>query len=184
MISTHRHVVEMARGNGALTILRLLAIDTSAVERGLKVLRKADPDAVEIFPRPRFPRDSRELPGCASKPVLMGGLIKDHSTAATSRGRGGRGPQRATTGFGARLTPLSAGCMVFVGNNRSSRAGAELKRELARDHTYRPTGVGMLVLVRGSRREEVVRGRGRLGPRWEKQGKGKGMCTGTLCTIH
>jgi glycerol uptake operon antiterminator len=83
VISTHRHVVEIARGNGALAIQRLFAIDTSAVERGLKVLRQADPDAVEILPGLAFPEIVESYRAALNKPVLAGGLIKDRATAAT-----------------------------------------------------------------------------------------------------
>lgn len=83
VISTHRHVVEIARSNGALAIQRLFAIDTSAVERGLKVLRQADPDAVEILPGLAFPEIVESYRAALNKPVLAGGLIKDRATAAT-----------------------------------------------------------------------------------------------------
>jgi glycerol uptake operon antiterminator len=83
VISTHRHVVEIARSNRALAIQRLFAIDTSAVERGLKVLCQADPDAVEILPGLAFPEIVESYRAALSKPVLAGGLIKDGATAAT-----------------------------------------------------------------------------------------------------
>jgi glycerol uptake operon antiterminator len=82
VISTHRNVVQIARSNGALAIQRLFAIDTSAVERGLKVLRQADPDAVEILPGLAFPEIVESYRAALNKPVLAGGLIKDRSTAA------------------------------------------------------------------------------------------------------
>ncbi len=83
VISTHRHVVELARGNGALAILRLFAIDTSAVERGLKVLRKAEPDAIEILPGLAFPEIATTYRAALDRPVLAGGLIKNRTTAAS-----------------------------------------------------------------------------------------------------
>jgi glycerol uptake operon antiterminator len=82
VISTHHKVVEIARSNGALAIQRLFAIDTSAVERGLKVLRQADPDAVEILPGLAFPEIVESYRAALNKPVLAGGLIKDRPTAA------------------------------------------------------------------------------------------------------
>src|SRR5918997_7184694 len=82
VISPHRHVVENARSNGALAVQRLFAIDTNAIERGLKVLRQADPDAVEILPGLAFPEIVESYRAALSKPVLAGGLIKDGTTAA------------------------------------------------------------------------------------------------------
>lgn len=83
IISTHRHVVEIAKSNGALTIQRLFAIDTSAVERGLRVLRQADPDAVEILPGLAFPEIVGSYRAALKKPVLAGGLIKDRAIASS-----------------------------------------------------------------------------------------------------
>lgn len=83
IISTHRHVVELAKGNGMLTVQRLFAIDTSAVERGLRVLRQADPDAVEVLPGLAFPEIIESYRAGLNKPVLAGGLIKDRATAAS-----------------------------------------------------------------------------------------------------
>ena len=82
VISTHRNVVQIARSNGALAIQRLFSIDTSAVERWLKVLRQADPDAVEILPGLAFPEIVESYRAALNKPVLAGGLIKDRPTAA------------------------------------------------------------------------------------------------------
>lgn len=82
IISTHRHVVELAKSNGALTVQRLFAIDSSAVERGLRVLRQADPDAVEVLPGLAFPEIVESYRAALNKPALAGGLIKDRSTAA------------------------------------------------------------------------------------------------------
>jgi glycerol uptake operon antiterminator len=82
VISTHRHVVELAKGNGALTIQRLFAIDSSAVDRGLRVLRQAGPDAVEILPGLAFPEIAETYKAALNKPALAGGLIKDRPTAS------------------------------------------------------------------------------------------------------
>ncbi|MEW6638805.1 MAG: glycerol-3-phosphate responsive antiterminator [Actinomycetota bacterium] len=82
VISTHRHVVELAKSNGLLTIQRLFAIDTSAVERGLKVLRQAGPDAVEILPGLAFPEIVESYRAALDRPVLAGGLVKDRATVS------------------------------------------------------------------------------------------------------
>ncbi len=43
VISTHRHVIELAREVDLLTIHRLFAIDSGAVERGVKLIRRVPP---------------------------------------------------------------------------------------------------------------------------------------------
>lgn len=80
IISTHRRVVEMARSNGLLAVQRIFAIDTSAVERGLRVLRQTDPDAVEVLPGLALPEVVESLHATFDTPLLAGGLIKDHAT--------------------------------------------------------------------------------------------------------
>ena len=50
IISTHGHVIELAKASNLITIQRLFAIDSGAVERGLKLIRRAEPDFVEILP--------------------------------------------------------------------------------------------------------------------------------------
>ncbi|BBL78516.1 transcriptional regulator [Rubrobacter xylanophilus] len=80
VISTHRHIVELARGAGLITIQRLFAIDSGAVERGLKLIRRAAPDCVEILPGLAYPEIADEYHRALSQPALAGGLIRDPET--------------------------------------------------------------------------------------------------------
>ena len=83
IISTHRHVIELAKSSGLITIQRLFAIDSGAVERGLKLIRRAEPRFVEILPALAY----REIAGRYSEaldlPVLAGGLLKGHEDIST-----------------------------------------------------------------------------------------------------
>jgi glycerol uptake operon antiterminator len=76
VISTHRHIIEVARDAGLLTIQRLFAIDSVAVERGLKLIRKANPDLVEILPALAYPEIAGRYREILIQPVLAGGLLK------------------------------------------------------------------------------------------------------------
>ena len=82
IISTHRHVIELAKTSGLITIQRLFAIDSGAVERGLKLIRRAQPQFVEILPALAY----REIAGQYSEildlPVLAGGLLRSRENIA------------------------------------------------------------------------------------------------------
>src|ERR687889_1499952 len=76
IISTHRHVVELAKQAGLFTIHRLFAIDSGAVERGVKLIRRAQPHCVEILPALAYPEVADAYPELLERPVLAGGLLK------------------------------------------------------------------------------------------------------------
>lgn len=76
VISTHRHVIELAREVDLLTIHRLFAIDSGAVERGVKLIRRAQPHCVEILPALAYPEVAAAYPELLERPVLAGGLLK------------------------------------------------------------------------------------------------------------
>jgi glycerol uptake operon antiterminator len=76
IISTHRHVIELAKTSGLITIQRLFAIDSGAVERGLKLIRRAEPDFVEILPALAYCEIAERYSAILNIPVLAGGLLK------------------------------------------------------------------------------------------------------------
>jgi glycerol uptake operon antiterminator len=76
IISTHRHVIELAKSSGLITIQRLFAIDSGAVERGLKLIRRAEPQFVEILPALAFCEIAEQYSEVLDLPVLAGGLLK------------------------------------------------------------------------------------------------------------
>lgn len=82
VISTHRRVIELAKKCDMITIQRLFAIDSSAVRRGLKLIRQTDPDCVEILPGLAFPEVAGNYDDLSGRTVLAGGLIKDRSTVS------------------------------------------------------------------------------------------------------
>lgn len=82
IISTRRHVIEIAKKCRMITIQRLFAIDSSAVNRGLKLVRQTDPDCVEILPGLALPEVRGNYEGLSGRPILAGGLIKDRATVS------------------------------------------------------------------------------------------------------
>ena len=76
IISTHRHVIELAKTSGLITIQRLFAIDSGAVERGLKLIRRAQPRFVEILPALAYREIARQYSEGLDLPVLAGGRLR------------------------------------------------------------------------------------------------------------
>ncbi len=83
IISTHRHVIELAKTSGLMTIQRLFAIDSGAVERGLKLIRRAEPDFVEILPALAYCEIAERYAAVLDLPVLAGGLLKTRKDIST-----------------------------------------------------------------------------------------------------
>ena len=83
IISTHRHVIELAKTSGLITIQRLFAIDSGAVERGLKLIRRAEPRFVEILPALAYCEIAERYAEVLDLPVLAGGLLKGRQDIPT-----------------------------------------------------------------------------------------------------
>jgi glycerol uptake operon antiterminator len=83
IISTHRHVIELAKASGLITIQRLFAIDSGAVERGLKLIRRAEPQFVEILPALAYCEIADRYAEVLDLPVLAGGLLKSPEDIST-----------------------------------------------------------------------------------------------------
>jgi glycerol uptake operon antiterminator len=83
IISTHRHVIELAKTSGLITIQRLFAIDSGAVERGLKLIRRAEPQFVEILPALAYCEIAEQYSEVLDLPVLAGGLLKSQQDIST-----------------------------------------------------------------------------------------------------
>jgi glycerol uptake operon antiterminator len=50
IVTVHHHLVTSARRHGLLTVVRLFVQDTRAIGRGIGVIEKSKPDAVEMLP--------------------------------------------------------------------------------------------------------------------------------------
>lgn len=83
IISTHRHVIELSKTSGLITIQRLFAIDSAAVERGLKLIRRAQPQFVEILPALAYCEIAGQYAEVLDLPVLAGGLLKSRENVST-----------------------------------------------------------------------------------------------------
>lgn len=75
IVTVHHHLAPSIRRARLLSIVRLFLSDSRAVERGLSVVKKSRPDAIEILPAavaPKVSHDFRRLP----MPRITGGLCR------------------------------------------------------------------------------------------------------------
>ena len=75
IITTRHHLAPIARKLGLMSVVRLFLQDGRAVERGLTVIDKSRPDAVELLPGVAVPVIAdrfRDVP----TPIIAGGLIR------------------------------------------------------------------------------------------------------------
>jgi glycerol uptake operon antiterminator len=82
IITTRHHLAPVARKLNLLSVVRLFLQDGRAVERGLGVIEKSKPDAVEVLPGIAFVQVAerfRALP----IPCIAGGLIRTAETVKT-----------------------------------------------------------------------------------------------------
>lgn len=99
VISTHRRTVEIARERGMITVQRLFAIDSGAVERGLKMITRTAPDFVEILPAPAFSEIAGYYRKVCGIPVLAGGLVTDADQVSSLLASGVSGVSTSDSGL-------------------------------------------------------------------------------------
>jgi glycerol uptake operon antiterminator len=79
IITVHHHLVATARRLGLTTIVRLFLQDGRAVNRGLAVVEKSRPDAVELLPGVAAIEVAKDFEA-VSVPRIAGGLIRGAET--------------------------------------------------------------------------------------------------------
>jgi glycerol uptake operon antiterminator len=75
IITVRHHLAPFARKLGLASVVRLFLQDGRAVERGLQVVEKSRPDAVEVLPGVAFVQVSDRFRNVAM-PCIAGGLIR------------------------------------------------------------------------------------------------------------
>lgn len=75
VISTHKGVLDLAKKNGLLRILRVFMLDSEAMNKGRHLVQSVHPDFVELLPAVGVPSvEEKNLRGFAS-PLIAGGLV-------------------------------------------------------------------------------------------------------------
>jgi glycerol uptake operon antiterminator len=80
VITTKHHLVHTIRKLGLYSVIRLFLQDGRAVERGMSVIERSKPDAVELLPGIAATLISAELKQ-VRVPLIAGGLIRNEETA-------------------------------------------------------------------------------------------------------
>jgi len=75
VVTVHHHLTAAARRVGLLSIVRLFLSDSRAVDRGLSVVKKSHPDAVEILPACVAAKVSKDFAD-SQIPRIAGGLCR------------------------------------------------------------------------------------------------------------
>jgi glycerol uptake operon antiterminator len=75
VVTVHHHLASAARRLGLLSIVRLFLSDSRAVDRGLSVVKKSRPDAVEILPAVVAAKVANDFANCHI-PRIAGGLCR------------------------------------------------------------------------------------------------------------
>jgi len=79
IITTRHHLAPLARKLDLMCVVRLFLQDGRAVERGLGVIEKSKPDAVELLPGVAFLQVAERFAGLEI-PCIAGGLIRTEQT--------------------------------------------------------------------------------------------------------
>jgi glycerol uptake operon antiterminator len=83
IITSRSQLVSAGRAEGLTTIQRLLLVDDSALDTGVRTIARAAPDIVEILPGIIFPEIAPTLQRLLPGPFIAGGFIR--STAEVAR---------------------------------------------------------------------------------------------------
>lgn len=75
MVTIHHYLAKPAAKLGLLSIVRLFLSDSRAVQRGLSVANKSNPDAIEILPAVAAIKAAADLQKC-HLPRIAGGLCR------------------------------------------------------------------------------------------------------------
>jgi glycerol uptake operon antiterminator len=89
IITSRSQLVSAARAEGMTTIQRLLLLDDSALESGVRTIARAAPDIVEVLPGIIFPEVASTLRQLLVGPFIAGGFIRTADDVARIRAAGG-----------------------------------------------------------------------------------------------
>lgn len=88
VITSRSQLVAAGRAEGLVTIQRLLLVDDSALETGVKTIARAAPDFIEVLPGIIFPEMAAILQQLLPGPFIAGGFIRDAADVARIQAAG------------------------------------------------------------------------------------------------
>lgn len=81
VVTVHHHLSSAIRKAGMLSIVRLFLSDSRALDRGLSIVNKSNPDAIEILPAVVASKVANDFAGCRV-PRIAGGLCRSEKDVA------------------------------------------------------------------------------------------------------
>lgn len=88
IITSRSQLVSAGRAEGLIMIQRLLLVDDSALETGVRTISRAAPDFVEVLPGIIFPEIASTLQQMLPGPFIAGGFIRDATEVARVKAAG------------------------------------------------------------------------------------------------
>ncbi|GAC1568188.1 MAG: glycerol-3-phosphate responsive antiterminator [Ktedonobacteraceae bacterium] len=88
VITSRSQLVSAGRAEGLVMIQRLLLVDDSALETGVRTIGRAAPDFVEVLPGIIFPEIASALQQLLPGPFIAGGFIRDAAEVARVQAAG------------------------------------------------------------------------------------------------
>jgi glycerol uptake operon antiterminator len=89
IITSRSQLVSAGRAEGLTTIQRLLLLDDSALETGVRTIARAAPDIVEVLPGIIFPEVAATLQRLLPGPFIAGGFIRSADEVSKVKAAGG-----------------------------------------------------------------------------------------------
>src|SRR5947207_10763407 len=88
IITSRSQLVSAGKAEGLITIQRLLLLDDSALETGVRTIARAAPDIVEVLPGIIFPEMAPTLRQLLPGPFIAGGFIRTTADVARIQAAG------------------------------------------------------------------------------------------------
>ena len=88
VITSRSQLVAAGRAEGLVMIQRLLLVDDSALETGVRTIARAAPDFIEVLPGIVFPEVAAVLQQLLPGPFIAGGFIRDTDEVARIQAAG------------------------------------------------------------------------------------------------
>lgn len=88
VITSRSQLVAAGRAEGLVMIQRLLLVDDSALETGVRTIARAAPDFIEVLPGIIFPEMAAILQQLLPGPFIAGGFIRDSAEVARIQAAG------------------------------------------------------------------------------------------------
>jgi glycerol uptake operon antiterminator len=88
IITSRSQLISAGKAEGMITIQRLLLLDDSALETGIRTISRAAPDFVEVLPGIIFPDVAVTIQHLLVGPFIAGGFIRTHADVERVRRAG------------------------------------------------------------------------------------------------